>query len=164
MMFSKVFVVWLSLKMLRSRVLASFTYHRCLPHSLEELSMDRRNSSELFLRRRVCTLSNSFCRMTGSSQFSVNELLSFLAWFVHNVLIVGQPDVVMLCIVQLHTVRILVITPVHIVPCTLLLAVASLCLGLQIVKAPRVCTVLHFRKVLVCLGAYTLSNQTERRS
>ena len=33
-----------------------------LPSTLpKELSMDRRNSSELFLRRRVCTLSDSLC-------------------------------------------------------------------------------------------------------
>ena len=52
-----------------------------LPSTLpEELSMDKRNSSELFLSRRVCTLSDSFCRMTDSSLFSVNELISFLAW------------------------------------------------------------------------------------
>ena len=62
-------------------------YHRLLndclsplPFTLpEELSMDRRNSSGFFSRRRVCTLSDSFCRTTDSSLFSVNELLSFLA-------------------------------------------------------------------------------------
>ena len=55
-----------------------------LPPTLpEELLMDRRNSSEFFLRRRVCILSDSFCRTTDSSLFIVNELLSFLAWPVH---------------------------------------------------------------------------------
>ena len=55
-----------------------------LPSTLsEELSMDRRKSSEFFLRRRVCMLSDSLCRTTDSSLFSVNDLLSFLAWPVH---------------------------------------------------------------------------------
>ena len=49
-----------------------------LPEDSEELSMDRRNNSEFFLRRRVCMLSDSFRRMTDSSLFSVNQLLSFL--------------------------------------------------------------------------------------
>ena len=58
-----------------------------LPSTLpEELSMDRRNSSEFFSRRRVCTLSDSFCRTTDLSLFSVNKLLSFLASLaVHHV-------------------------------------------------------------------------------
>ena len=55
-----------------------------LPSTLSgKLSMDRRNSSEFFLRRRVCTLSDSFCRTTDSSLFSVKELPNFLAWPVH---------------------------------------------------------------------------------
>ena len=100
----------------------------CLPPLpstlLEELLMDRRNSSEFFLRRRVCTLSDSFCRTTDLSQFSVNELLSFLAWLMHK--LAGLTQVVTLHIAQLHTVCILVVTPVLIVPCTLLLAVGCL--------------------------------------
>lgn len=60
-----------------------------LPSMLpEELPMDRRNSSnssKFFLRRRVCTLSDSFCRMTDLSQFTVNKLLSFLTP-VHHIL------------------------------------------------------------------------------
>ena len=47
-----------------------------LPSTLpNELSTDRRNSCGFFSRRRVCTLSDSFCRTTASSLFSMNELL-----------------------------------------------------------------------------------------
>ena len=78
-----------------------------LPSTLpEELSMDRRNSSGFFLRRRVCTLSDSFCRTTDLSLFSVNELLSFLASPVHSAChvlynIAGLAHVVTLHIAQL---------------------------------------------------------------
>ena len=86
-----------------------------LPSTLpEELSMDRRNSSELFLRRRVCTLSDSFCRTTESSLFSVNELLSFLASPVHHVLAGLAHVVTPLRIAQLIACSaILVVTPVQ---------------------------------------------------
>ena len=78
-----------------------------LPSTLpEELSMDRRNNSEFFLRRRVCTLSDSFCRTTDSSLFSVNELLSFLASPVHHVL-ASLAHVVTLRIAQLHVYSVL---------------------------------------------------------
>ena len=78
-------------------------YLPLLPSTLpEELSMDRRNSSEFFLRRRVCTLSDSFCRTTDLSLFSENKLLSFLAspQAVHHVL-AGLAHVVTLRIAQL---------------------------------------------------------------
>ena len=87
-----------------------------LPSTLpKELSMDRENSSEFFLRQRVCTLNDSLCRTTDSSLFSVNELLC-----TYHVL-VGLAHVVTLRIAQLHTVCILVVTPVsqYIVPLTL---------------------------------------------
>ena len=74
--------VWISLKTLVQK-LWRYLLTTAAFHIPEELSMDRRNSSELFLRRRVCTLSDSFCRTTDSSLFSANELLSFLAWPVH---------------------------------------------------------------------------------
>ena len=78
-----------------------------LPSTLpEELSMDKRNNSELFLRQRVCMLSDSFCRTTDSSLFSMNNLLKALSLY-H-----GLAHVVTLCIAQLHTVCILVVTPV----------------------------------------------------
>ena len=129
--------------------------------------MDRRNSREFFLRRRVCTLSDSFCGTTDLSLFSVNELLSFLVWpsgLVHIHALAGLTHVAMLCITQLHrsTLCILVVTPVlYIVPCTLLakfdvviLAVAPLPwhtnLANKLSKRRGVCTiVLHCTLYLV---------------
>ena len=72
-------------------------------------------------------LSDSFCRATDSSLFSVNELLSFLAWPVHMAHIdhvpvpAGLTHVVTLCIAQLQTVCILVVTPT--VHCTMHFAI-----------------------------------------
>ena len=74
--------VWLSLKTLCSKVMASSSYLPWLPSTLpDELSTDIRNSSRFLSRQRVSTFNNSFCKITDSSLFSPKELLSFLAYF-----------------------------------------------------------------------------------
>ena len=93
---------------------------------------------------------HSFCRTTDSSLFSVNELLSFLAWPVHIVL-AGLTHVVTLRIAQLQTVCILVVTPVH---CN-----STLYHSQQIVTVPRVLhntASLFYNKVLCFQIAYKL--------
>ena len=55
-----------------------------LPSTLpEELSMDRRNSNEFILRRRVCTLNDSFCRTTVTVQRERATKLLSLACAYH---------------------------------------------------------------------------------
>ena len=63
----KVFVVWLSLKTLRSKALASFADHYYLPCSCYELLMDKRDSNSFLLKQRVYTVSNRSYDTTDSS-------------------------------------------------------------------------------------------------
>ena len=63
----KVFIVWLSLKMLCSKVLVSFADHHLPPSLRDNLSMDKRDSNGFFSTRRVCTVSDSSYNMADSS-------------------------------------------------------------------------------------------------
>ena len=81
MVFLHICNVWLSLKTLYSKVMASFAYHCCLPYSLiSSQQIAIRNS---FSRRRVRTFSDSSCEMTNSSLtiFNAKELHNFLPFF-----------------------------------------------------------------------------------
>ena len=59
----KVFVVWLSLQMLHSKVMASFA----IPLLPDELLMDRRDSDDFFSTWRVCTVSDNTYNTAESS-------------------------------------------------------------------------------------------------
>jgi hypothetical protein len=73
MVFSRFFIVWLSHKMLHSRVLAG---HHHLPHSLASHKGD---SNGFFSTLRVCMVSHRSVKMSGSSLIVAYWQISFLA-------------------------------------------------------------------------------------
>ena len=65
--------MWISLKTLRSKVLATFADHH------DELSIDERDSDGFISRLVVCSSSDSSWNLTDSSQITVGYQLRFLA-------------------------------------------------------------------------------------
>jgi hypothetical protein len=81
----KVFVMWLLLKMLRSRVLASFAGHHCL---YGELSMDNGDTNDLFSTRRVCMVSHRSNKTTCMHACNVHSC-GYSWYYACNIDILG---------------------------------------------------------------------------
>ena len=79
---SNVCIVWISLKMLCSPVLASFAFSRCLHYEFSIYRMNVGDSDGFFSRRLVCRSSDRSYNSTGSSLIIANCQQCFLPFFL----------------------------------------------------------------------------------